>query len=110
MAVNQEEEDTNDRKNQDPIKKEKRLGKNEPIVNNLVYEYNIDMSHNIHHHVRKSSKKLLHLGNRVLAASNPLMRPLVRGVRKSAKFLHNKSRKMIGKGKGKGKKSRKHHN
>jgi len=35
----------------------------------------------------------LNLGNRILSTSDPLLRPIVKGVRKTAKYLRNKSSK-----------------
>jgi len=43
------------------------------------------------------NNRFLNLGNRLLAASNPLLRPVVKGIRKTAKVLRNRSQKMIGK-------------
>ena len=44
-----------------------------------------------------NNNRFLNLGNRILTTSNPLLRPIVKGVRKTAKYLRNKSRKMMGK-------------
>jgi len=41
--------------------------------------------------------RLLNFGNKILVASDPLLRPVVKGVRKTAKYLRYKSRKMLGK-------------
>ena len=43
------------------------------------------------------NNRFLNLGNRILSASNPLLRPVVNGVRKTAKYFRYKSRKMMGK-------------
>lgn len=43
------------------------------------------------------NNRFLNLGNRLLVTSNPLLRPVVKGVRKTAKYLRYKSRKMMGK-------------
>ena len=43
------------------------------------------------------NNRYLNIGNRILYASNPLMRPMVNGVRRTAKYIKYKSRKMMGK-------------
>jgi hypothetical protein len=43
------------------------------------------------------NNRFLNFGNRFLAASNPLLRPVVKGIRKTAKVFRNKSQKVIGK-------------